>query len=166
MGSAAADDNLAALAREVGERLRCHDLHLTTAESCTGGWVAKVITDVPGSSQWFEGGVIVYSNAAKMELLGVSKSTLDAHGAVSQEVAAEMARGIIARAAAEVGLAVTGIAGPDGGTSAKPVGLVWLAWYRIGSAPVTYEGHFQGGRECVRRQAVAAALQGLIRLLR
>ncbi|MDN5871825.1 MAG: CinA family protein [Nitrococcus sp.] len=166
MGSAAADDSLASLAREVGERLHCLGLRLATTESCTGGWVAKVITDVPGSSQWFERGVIVYSNAAKMELLGVPKSTLETYGAVSQEVAAEMARGIITRALAEVSLAVTGIAGPDGGTSAKPVGLVWLAWCRIGTAPVTCERHFQGGREDIRRQAVAAALQGLIRLLR
>jgi nicotinamide-nucleotide amidase len=101
-----------------------------------------------------------------MDLLRVSQRTLEIHGAVSREVAAEMARGAVARAAAGVSLAVTGIAGPDGGTLAKPVGLVWLAWYRDGAAPITYEGHFQGGRAGIRRQAVAAALQGLIEFLR
>lgn len=162
----AGDEDLIKLARQAGTVLDGQGLRLTTAESCTGGWIGKVITDVPGSSRWFERGVIVYSNAAKMELLGVSRCTLEAYGAVSREVAAEMARGAVARAAAEVGLAITGIAGPDGGTRAKPVGLVWLAWYRDGTAPITYEGHFQGGREGIRRQAVAAALQGLIEFLR
>lgn len=162
----AGDKDLIELARQAGTLLNGQGLRLTTAESCTGGWVGKVITDVPGSSQWFERGVIVYSNAAKVDLLGVSRRTLEVHGAVSREVAAEMAYGAVARAAAGVGLAVTGIAGPEGGTLAKPVGLVWLAWYRDGAAPITYEGHFQGGREGIRRQAVAAALQGLIEFLR
>ena len=163
----AGDRDLLELARKAGTLLKDQGLRLTTAESCTGGWVAKVLTDVPGSSQWFERGVIVYSNAAKMELLGVSRHTLETYGAVSREVAAELARGAVSRAAAEVSLAVTGIAGPDGGTSVKPVGLVWLAWYREGAAPaLTYEGHFQGGRESIRRQAVAAVLQGLVEFLR
>lgn len=163
----AEDRDLLELARKAGTVLEQQGLCLTTAESCTGGWMAKVITDVPGSSRWFERGVIVYSNAAKMELLGVSRHTLETYGAVSREVAAELARGAVTRAAAEISLAVTGIAGPDGGTPAKPVGLVWLAWYRESAAPpVTHERHFQGGRESIRRQAVAAGLQGLIEFLR
>ena len=163
---AVADADLFEPARRAGSLLKGLGLRLTTAESCTGGWVAKVITDVAGSSQWFERGLIVYSNAAKMELLGVSADTLATYGAVSREVAVEMARGAVARAPAEVGLAVTGVAGPDGGTPAKPVGLVWLAWYRAGTAPVTFEGHFQGGREAIRREAVMAALRGLDDFLR
>lgn len=160
------DTELFGLARRVGLLLKGLGLRLASAESCTGGWVAKVITDVAGSSQWFERGLVVYSNAAKMELLGVSADTLQTYGAVSREVAVAMARGAVARAPAEVGLAVTGVAGPDGGTPAKPVGLVWLAWYRIGTAPVTFEGHFQGAREDIRREAVVTALRGLYDFLR
>lgn len=159
-------DNPSSLAREVGERLRRHGLQLATAESCTGGWVAKVITDVPGSSEWFERGFITYSNTAKVELLEVSQHTLEAYGAVSQEVAVEMARGALAHTTAKVSLAVTGIAGPNGGTLTKPVGLVWLVWYRDGATSLSSERHFQGGRESIRQQAMIAALQGLIKLLR
>ncbi|MCO6440971.1 MAG: CinA family protein [Nitrococcus mobilis] len=153
------------LAQRAGRLLEAQGLRLTTAESCTGGWIAKVLTDVPGCSRWFERGLVTYSNAAKVELLDVPADTLRTYGAVSQEVAAAMARGAVARAAAEVSVAVTGIAGPEGGTPAKPVGLVWLAWYRAGAVPVTEEAHFQGGREGIRRQAVAAALHGLIEFL-
>ncbi|HET8701387.1 MAG TPA: nicotinamide-nucleotide amidohydrolase family protein, partial [Nitrococcus sp.] len=133
------DQDLLELAQRAGTLLEDRGLRLITAESCTGGWIAKVLTDVAGSSQWFERGVVVYSNAAKIELLGVSRHSLQSFGAVSREVAAEMARGAVARAPAEVSLAVTGIAGPDGGTPAKPVGLVWLAWYRAGMEPATCE---------------------------
>ena len=160
------DADLLEPARRVGSLLKGLGLRLASAESCTGGWVAKVITDIPGSSQWFERGLVVYSNAAKMELLGVSAQTLETYGAVSREVAVEMARGAVARAPAEVGLAVTGVAGPDGGTPAKPVGLVWLGWCRAGTEPVTFEGHFHGGREAIRRQAVMTALRGLGDFLR
>ncbi|MGD8429052.1 MAG: CinA family protein [Ectothiorhodospiraceae bacterium] len=159
------DQDLLVLARDVGERLNQRGIMLAAAESCTGGWISKVITDVPGSSQWFERGFVVYSNAAKMEMLGVSPRTLEEHGAVSKQAAVEMARGAVAHRKAKVSVAVTGVAGPDGGTPEKPVGLVWLAWYRNGGTLATYEGRFQGGREAVRRQAVVAALQGLIEFL-
>ncbi|EAR20709.1 CinA family protein [Nitrococcus mobilis] len=158
--------DLSELAQRVGRLLEARRLRLTTAESCTGGWIAKVLTDVPGCSRWFDRGLVTYSNAAKVELLDVPSRTLTAYGAVSQEVAVAMARGALTRGAAEVSVAVTGIAGPEGGTPAKPVGLVWLAWYRAGTVPVTEGTHFQGEREGIRRQAVAAALQGLIELLR
>lgn len=162
---AATDQDLLLLARQAGMLLEARGLRLVTAESCTGGWVAKVITDIPGSSQWFERGFVVYSNAAKTELLGVSRSTLQTHGAVSREVAAAMACGAVRHALAQVSLAVTGVAGPGGGTPAKPVGLVWLAWCRGAANAVTEERHFRGGRDGIRRQAVAAVLQGLIDFL-
>lgn len=160
------NDNLMRLAAEVGERLSDRALRLATAESCTGGWVAKVLTDVAGSSRWFERGFVVYSNDSKMEMLGVSSRILERSGAVSKSAAIEMARGAVINRKAQVSVAVTGIAGPDGGTPEKPVGLVWLAWYRTGGALATYEGRFHGDREAVRRQAVVAALQGLLEFVR
>lgn len=156
------EDTLFQLAGEVGERLSRHDLRLATAESCTGGWIAKVVTDVAGSSQWFERGFVAYSDDSKMELLGVSRRTLEQSGAVSKQVAVEMARGAVLNRRAQVSIAVTGIAGPGGGTPGKPVGLVWIAWYRTGGTLATYEGHFRGDREAVRREAVAASLRGLL----
>lgn len=159
---AEAEDNLIRLAREVGERLSHHGLRLATAESCTGGWIAKIVTDMPGSSHWFERGFVVYSDDAKLEMLGVSPRTLKQFGAVSKSAAIEMARGAVMNRKAQISVSVTGIAGPDGGTPEKPVGLVWLAWYRTGGALATYEGHFHGDRDAVRRQAVAVALRGLL----
>ncbi|BCX80910.1 nicotinamide-nucleotide amidase [Methylomarinovum caldicuralii] len=154
--------NLSKLSRQVGERLRGQGLLLTTAESCTGGWIAKCITDVPGSSSWFDRGFVTYSNAAKMEMLGVRAETLGRFGAVSEATVREMAAGALARSRARVAVAVSGIAGPSGGTPDKPVGSVWLAWQMKGQAPVARWYHFDGDREAVRRQAVTAALQGII----
>lgn len=162
---AESDQSLTNLARAAGDILARGDLRLATAESCTGGWISKVVTDVAGSSAWFERGFVCYSNAAKMEMLGVSARTLEQHGAVSKAVAVEMARGAITHRRAGVGVAVTGVAGPGGGTAEKPVGLVWLAWYRSGGALATFEGRFDGDREAIRRRTVEEALQGLIRFL-
>jgi nicotinamide-nucleotide amidase len=138
---------------------------LVTAESCTGGWVAQAITSVAGSSAWFERGFITYSNAAKQEVLGVSKKTLKDHGAVSEETAREMARGALARGCGTIALAVTGIAGPGGGSTAKPVGMVCFAWARKGAAARSETRRFRGGREAVRRQSVVRALEGVLELL-
>jgi nicotinamide-nucleotide amidase len=135
---------------------------VTTAESCTGGLIAGAITDVPGSSGWFDRGFVTYSNDAKMALLGVREATLAAHGAVSEEAAAEMASGALARSAADLAVAVTGVAGPDGGTPAKPVGMVCFGWARRGGAVDTATRHFPGDRAAVRAASVAVALQGLI----
>jgi nicotinamide-nucleotide amidase len=138
---------------------------VATAESCTGGGVAEAITRIAGSSDWFERGFVTYSNGAKEELLGVSGATLVGHGAVSEPVAAEMAAGAIAHSAADAAVAITGIAGPGGGTPAKPVGLVWFAWAHRGGPAQCRRFVFKGDRQAVRRQSVAVALQGLIDLL-
>lgn len=153
------------LSVRVGDLLAGHGLRLAAAESCTGGGVAAAVTDVPGSSGWFERGFVCYSNEAKQEMLGVSPRTLAEHGAVSKAVAVEMARGAVANRRAQVSVAVTGVAGPDGGTADKPVGLVWLAWYRTGGSLATYQARFSGDRAAVRRQAVEAALHGLLEFL-
>lgn len=158
------DQALAGLARQMGEVLSGRHLLLATAESCTGGWIAKVITDVPGSSRWFERGFVTYTHASKQDMLGVSAATLSGHGAVSEATAREMALGALAHGRAQVTLAVTGIAGPGGGSPEKPVGTVWFAWAGEG-LPVRSESRvFAGDREAVRRQAVVMALQGVIRL--
>lgn len=138
---------------------------LATAESCTGGWIAQTVTAIAGSSEWFDRGFVTYSNQAKMDLLGVRQKTLDAHGAVSAETAAEMAAGAAARAGVELAVAVTGVAGPGGGSAAKPVGTVWIGWCLDGGEPLTRGHCFDGDRESVRRQTVALALDGLLELL-
>lgn len=155
------DEALLARAKEVGERLAALGIMIATAESCTGGWLSKLITDVAGSSEWFERGFVTYSNEAKREMLGISPRTLEVHGAVSKQVALEMARGAVAHRRAKVSVAITGIAGPGGGTADKPVGTVWLAWYRTGGRMATFEGRFDGDRDAVRRAAVMTALDGL-----
>ena len=155
---------LSALARRVGRRLRRARVLLATAESCTGGWVAQAVTSVAGSSDWFERGFVTYSDAAKRDLLGVRRSTLRTHGAVSEHTAREMARGALANSDAGVSLAVTGVAGPGGGGAAKPVGMVCFAWAR-GRAVVAETRRFRGGRESVRRQSVKHALRGVLKLL-
>jgi nicotinamide-nucleotide amidase len=157
---------LAALARRVGSRLKARGAKLATAESCTGGWIAQVVTSIAGSSEWFERGFVTYSNEAKRELLGVRASTLARHGAVSEQTAREMASGALARSRAQVAVAVTGVAGPGGGTRHKPVGMVCFAWSLKRGAPESVVRSFRGGRESVRRQSVAAALQGLLERLR
>ncbi|AHF04963.1 competence damage-inducible protein A [Marichromatium purpuratum 984] len=153
---------LEVLARRLGEALRARGWQLATAESCTGGWVAKVMTDVAGSSAWFERGFITYSNDAKRELLGVSDDALERYGAVSERVVAEMVSGALARSRADVAVAVSGIAGPGGGTVDKPVGTVWFAWGFPGEGPTARCLCFDGDREAVREQAVRAALLGLL----
>ena len=160
------DDEISVLAAELGMELRARALQLVVAESCTGGGVGEAVTRVAGSSAWFDCGFITYSNAAKSELLGVRAPTLEAHGAVSEETAREMAAGALARSHASVATAVTGVAGPDGGTAAKPVGLVWFAWAFRDGRVETESRHFGGDRDGVRRQAVGHALRGLLELLR
>ena len=154
--------NLYELAAQVGIALRTRSRSLAIAESCTGGWIAKVITDVPGSSGWFDRGFVTYSNAAKTDLLGVRAATIARHGAVSTEVVAEMAVGALERSLADVVIAVSGIAGPDGGTQDKPVGTVYLAWALRGGPVQTEIRQFPGNRDAVRLETVAAALQGVL----
>jgi len=152
------------LARRIGEALKARGLKLVTAESCTGGWAAMALTAIPGSSDWFERGYVTYSNAAKQQDLGVAAETLRRHGAVSEETAREMAAGALERAGVEVALAITGVAGPTGGTAEKPVGLVCFAWAH-GSKLVSETRRFDGDRESVRRQSVLYALQGALESL-
>jgi len=153
-----------ALAQKVGERLKAARAKLVTAESCTGGWAAQVVTSVAGSSAWFERGFVTYSNEAKRELLGVQESTLHAHGAVSEETAREMAQGALNRGKGTVALAVTGVAGPGGGTPDKPVGMVCFAWASERSVS-SETRQFTGDRESVRRQSVVRALEGVLQHL-
>ena len=156
------DPEIEALARRLGERLTARKAMCAAAESCTGGLVAGAITDIAGSSGWFERGFVTYSNDAKMQLLGVARATLDAHGAVSEAVAREMAEGALARSGTQLAVAVTGVAGPGGGTAEKPVGMVCFAWAdTTGTRVATH--HFPGDRAAVRRASVIAALEGLIR---
>ncbi|KGQ19855.1 Competence damage-inducible protein A [Lysobacter dokdonensis DS-58] len=138
---------------------------LVTAESCTGGWIAKAVTDVPGSSDWFDCGLAAYSYEAKQALLGVRPETLEKFGAVSRETVIEMVSGALSHSGATVAVAVTGIAGPGGGTPDKPVGTVWIAWKRRGGYPKAEVVRFDGDREAVRRQTVECALKGLGGLL-
>ena len=150
------------LAIDLGRALVARGWKVATAESCTGGLVAGAITDIAGSSEWFERGFVSYSNEAKIELLGVRRETLARFGAVSEATAREMAAGVLERSRADIGVAVTGIAGPGGGTPDKPVGLVWLAWaVRNGRVEATSR-HFSGDRAAVRGATVAVALAGLI----
>ena len=153
------------LAAQVGQLLKSHGLMLTTAESCTGGGVAQAITEVAGSSAWFERGFVTYSNPAKQQMLGVSEATLKQYGAVSEAVVREMVEGALARSAAEVALAVSGIAGPGGGTADKPVGTVWFAWGIKDDATHVQRHQIAGNRAEVRAQAVHIALQGVVNLL-
>ena len=156
---------LETLALKAGAALKARGLTLATAESCTGGWVAQEVTAIAGSSAWFERGFVTYANAAKEEMLGVRQETLATFGAVSLETAREMAPGALGHSRADVALAVTGIAGPTGGSPDKPVGTVCFAWCRRGSAPLAVKEVFEGDRVAVRRQAVARALSGLLDLL-
>lgn len=149
------------LCRLVANLMLKNKITLATAESCTGGLVAAACTDLPGSSQWFERGFVTYSNAAKTELLGVDAALIVRDGAVSESVAMAMVQGAINHSRAEVAVAVTGIAGPDGGSAKKPVGTVWIAWSVLGKTTATRH-HFAGDRAAVREQTVLSALQGLI----
>lgn len=159
------DANLIQLADALGKRLRERDQTFATAESCTGGWVAKACTDLAGSSDWFECGLVTYSNRAKQRLLGVSPAILAGHGAVSEATVQAMARGVLARSAASWSVAISGIAGPGGGSEDKPVGTVWFAWAGPADTVVTERRLFTGDRDAVRRQAVECALRGLLERL-
>lgn len=155
-------DMLHALATLVGAGLRARGWMLATAESCTGGWVAEAVTAIAGSSAWFERGFVTYSNDAKRECLGVRTETLAQHGAVSEATAREMAGGALLHSRANIAVAITGIAGPAGGTDAKPVGTVCFAWAVPGGAIDATTQRFSGDREAIRRQAVIVALQGVL----
>ena len=165
MDQAPDDDTLHELASALGGKLREGRDMLVTAESCTGGWIAKATTDVAGSSEWFDCGMVAYSYEAKQALLGVRPGTLEEHGAVSRETAVEMVSGALVNSGATLAVAVTGIAGPGGGTEDKPVGTVWIAWKRRAGYTRAELFHFDGDRDAVRRHTVMAALQGLEPLL-
>lgn len=154
------------LAQQLGILLQQKHSLLATAESCTGGWVAQAITSVPGSSQWFERGFVSYSNLAKQEMLGVSKTILNEYGAVSEETALAMAQGAIRASRADISISITGIAGPDGGSKEKPVGLVWFGRSYRNEISATTRQTFQGDRQQIREQAVAFSLNYLIEMLR
>jgi nicotinamide-nucleotide amidase len=149
---------LADLATRLAAALRRRGGWLATAESCTGGWVAKICTDLAGSSAWFERGFVTYSNDSKQELLGVSAETLDRYGAVSEQVVQEMAAGVLQNSHAQWALAISGLAGPGGGSREKPVGTVCFAWAGPDGWTMSRRYCFDGDREAVRRQAVATAL--------
>ena len=159
------DPTLEDLARQVGLALAGQGLMLASAESCTGGWLGQTITSIAGSSAWYERGFITYADISKREMLGVRSKTLEQNGAVSREVAYEMAEGAITRSHSQVAVSITGIAGPDGGTAEKPVGMVCFAWLMKDGLALTETRYFSGSREAIRRQAVAGALQGVIDLL-
>jgi nicotinamide-nucleotide amidase len=156
---------LTVLAQQVAARLLAVRGALVTAESCTGGWIGKVCTDLPGSSRWFRGGAIVYDNELKTRITGVQRATLERHGAVSEATVREMARGALEGLGGTISVAVSGVAGPDGGTPQRPVGTVWFGWaLRRGEVlEVTAEHHvLPGDRDDVRRESVALALRGVL----
>ncbi|AVE37929.1 TPA: nicotinamide-nucleotide amidase [Klebsiella aerogenes] len=152
------DSELMQLSEQVGLALKAQGATVTTAESCTGGWIAKALTDIAGSSAWFERGFVTYSNEAKSQMIGVSEVTLLDNGAVSEPVVVEMAIGALRAARATYAVSVSGIAGPDGGSAEKPVGTVWFGVARANGQGVTRRECFAGDREAVRRQATAYAL--------
>ena len=161
------DEDLLRLAVKVGQHLLAGERRIATAESCTGGFIGKVLTDVPGSSQWFETGYVTYGNGAKTMLLGVLPAELEAHGAVSEPVVKAMAIGALERSGADVAVAVSGIAGPGGGTPGKPVGSVWFGWAWKHGRSVRAQARlkvFKGDRDAVRRKAVSNALTGVLEL--
>lgn len=153
---------LETLAERLGRELLARGEWLVTAESCTGGWVAQTVTAIAGSSAWFDRGFVTYANAAKVDMLGVPESTLQRHGAVSEATARAMAQGALAHSRGDWAVAITGIAGPGGGSAAKPVGTVCFAWARRDAGCAAQTGHFAGDRAAVRAQAVRQALQGLL----
>ena len=152
------------LVRQLNSKKRA----VATAESCTGGWIAKALTDVPGSSGCFGYGIVSYSNGAKESILGVKNRTLIEHGAVSEPVVREMAEGALCLSGADVSVAVSGVAGPDGGSEEKPVGTVWFAWAMRGPGGIAADAellHFEGNRESIRMQTVIHGLKGVQRRL-
>jgi nicotinamide-nucleotide amidase len=159
------DAELHQLARELGDMLQARGWMLATAESCTGGWVGQLLTAIPGSSAWYERGFITYANAAKQEMLGVPADLLKTHGAVSEETAGAMAAGALAHSHAQAALAISGVAGPGGGTPQKPVGLVCYGWALADGTRMSSTCRLGGDREEIRSRAVAAAMRGLIELI-
>jgi len=159
------DSELVTLADHLGHDLKQAGRSVATAESCTGGWLGAVLTSIPGSSLWYERGFVTYSNMAKREMLGVKTETLTRHGAVSEPTARAMAEGALAHSHADLTVAITGIAGPAGGTPEKPVGTVCFAWAARKQPTQTRTQRFSGDREAVRRQAIKIALEGLNTLL-
>lgn len=153
------DHDFTDLLELLASRLRENGMRMATAESCTGGWIAKVITDLPGSSDWFECGIVSYSNASKQKLLSVSANTIESYGAVSEQTAREMVQGLFEKTDADVGVSVSGIAGPGGGSADKPVGMVCFGFARRGGEIHTECLRFSGDREAVRLQSVKAALE-------
>ncbi|MCB1746749.1 MAG: nicotinamide-nucleotide amidohydrolase family protein [Gammaproteobacteria bacterium] len=162
MSAAPDQDALETLARELGEALLERGWRAATAESCTGGWIAQAITAIAGSSDWFEAGLVTYSNAAKISLLGVAPMLIERHGAVSAETAAAMAAGALRVTGADIACAVTGVAGPGGGSAAKPVGTVWFGFATRTGGAASELGRFDGDRRAVRAHTVAHALRGLL----
>jgi nicotinamide-nucleotide amidase len=157
--------NLYQLSEQVGHRLLAGKLLLVTAESCTGGGIAQCITDIAGSSQWFDRGFVTYTNQSKQDMLGVSAETLSTYGAVSEQTVIEMVQGALNNSPADIAVAVSGIAGPGGGSLEKPVGLVWHAWAARNHQTITQGEHYLGNRQQVRSQAIETALNGILRLL-
>jgi nicotinamide-nucleotide amidase len=159
------DDHLYQVSQRLGEQLLQRNWRIATAESCTGGGVAAAITAIPGSSAWFEYGIVSYANAAKEKLLRVSSETLAREGAVSEAVVIEMARGVLALSGADIAVAVSGVAGPSGGSPEKPVGTVWFAWVVATGGIKTELKWFEGDRETVQKQAVVCVLEGSLNTL-
>ena len=155
------DSEIMQLSEKIGRALKARGATVTTAESCTGGWIAKAITDIAGSSAWFERGFVTYSNEAKSQMIGVSEATLRDNGAVSEPVVVEMAIGALRAARADYAISVSGVAGPDGGSVEKPVGTVWFGVASVSGQGVTRRECFSGDRESVRRQATEYALKTL-----
>jgi len=161
---AATDSELLHLASELGTALKARRWRVACAESCTGGWITKALTDIPGSSAWFGWGFVAYDNQAKVKMLQVAEHLLDEHGAVSEPVVRALAEGVRRASGAQLTVAVSGVAGPTGGTDDEPVGMVWFAW--AGPAGTQTQVHrFTGDREAIRRDSVAQALHGLLALL-
>jgi nicotinamide-nucleotide amidase len=155
------DNELFELAQKLGRSLKSKEKKIATAESCTGGWIAQTITEISGSSAWFDRGFVTYSNAAKMQMLGVKPETLDKFGAVSAQTASEMVNGALAYSDADCAIAVTGIAGPDGGTAEKPVGTVFIAWAYKNQGVKVVQKKLTGNRHQIRRRTVKIALEGV-----
>jgi len=159
------EDSINSILEQLAPDLMQKNLRLASAESCSGGWLAKAITDLGGSSQWFECSIVSYSNQSKQDFLGVNSQTLEQHGAVSQPVVKEMVLGLLNRCQADLGVSISGIAGPGGGTKDKPVGTVWMAWAKQGQFIESIRFKFNGDRKEVRLQAVYEALKGVQRIL-
>jgi nicotinamide-nucleotide amidase len=155
------DNELFELAQQLGRLLKSKEKRIATAESCTGGWISQMITEVPGSSEWFDRGFVTYSNAAKVQMLGVNPETLDKSGAVSAQTVTEMVNGALAHSDADCAIAVTGIAGPSGGSAEKPVGIVFIAWAYKNHDIKIVQTKLTGSRHQIRRQTVKIALEGV-----